>query len=129
MQQSFIASLRNLGVEYVDGLVLHSPLGSFEETLEAWRALEAVHPDGARRLGISNCYDPAFFARLFDDGGNHTHAAEPGGSLPLYPGWDIERSNIKVAKVPSPSTGAPRKVRMWWCRRAVAAATLARKSS
>lgn len=61
--QSFQASLRNLGTDYLDGLLLHSPLATIGQTLEAWRTLEKIHLDGgAHRLGISNCYD----ARLLE---------------------------------------------------------------
>jgi len=56
--QSFSASRQNLRTDYVDCLVLHSPLPQFEQTLEVWQALEAVFDSGgARRLGISNCYE------------------------------------------------------------------------
>ena len=55
--QSFARSLENLRSSYLDGLVLHSPLRRAEQTLEAWRAMEAIVGDsGARRIGISNCY-------------------------------------------------------------------------
>lgn len=57
VHESFAVSLRNLGTDYVDGLVLHSPLRSQEDTLEAWRAMEMLADDGrARQLGISNLY-------------------------------------------------------------------------
>ena len=56
--QSFAASLRNLQVEYLDAWLLHSPMPRDDQTLEAWRAMEAfVDSGGVRRLGISNCYD------------------------------------------------------------------------
>jgi len=48
-------SLTNLGLDYVDSLVLHSPYKEHEQTMEAWRAMEqAVHKGLARQLGISN---------------------------------------------------------------------------
>ncbi|KAG8466290.1 hypothetical protein KFE25_002046 [Diacronema lutheri] len=57
VRSSFETSLRNLRTTYVDCLVLHSPLPTHEETLEAWRAMETIHRDGrARQLGVSNCY-------------------------------------------------------------------------
>ena len=66
VRQSFATSLRNLRTDYVDSLLLHSPL-SFEDTLVVWREFEALFRAGkARRLGISNCYDAAFFIRLFE---------------------------------------------------------------
>lgn len=56
--QSFAASQKNLGTDYVDSLVLHSPLRTFAETMEVWAAMEAVRAaGGARALGLSNCYD------------------------------------------------------------------------
>ena len=55
---SVAALLRNLNVTNVtnvDSLVLHSPYRKFEQTLEAWRAMEeAVESGKARQLGISN---------------------------------------------------------------------------
>ena len=55
--QSFAASLRNLRTEYLDSLVLHSPLTTLRETLEVWRVMESlVGGGGVRQLGISNCY-------------------------------------------------------------------------
>ena len=40
---------------YLDTVVLHSPLPTIDETMEAWRTLEAFVPDKIRNLGISNC--------------------------------------------------------------------------
>ena len=58
VRQSHAVSLRNLQTRYLDALVLHSPLPSREQTLEAWRAMEALVDAGSvRQLGISNCYD------------------------------------------------------------------------
>ena len=54
--QSFETSLRNLQTAYVDGLILHSPLGDGRKTMEVWQAMEAVFDGGgAKQLGISNC--------------------------------------------------------------------------
>ena len=64
--QSFNVSLKNLGTEYLDALLLHSPLPTWEETLRAWRAMEELHArGGALRLGISNCYDLRLARALF----------------------------------------------------------------
>jgi diketogulonate reductase-like aldo/keto reductase len=58
--QSFAASLRNLHTDYLDCLILHSPLPTAERTMAAWQAFEALVDAGAvRQLGISNCYDLA----------------------------------------------------------------------
>lgn len=55
--QSFAASLRNLQTDYLDCLLVHSPLPSLTETLEIWRAIEALIDTGKiLQAGISNCY-------------------------------------------------------------------------
>jgi diketogulonate reductase-like aldo/keto reductase len=64
--QSFAASLRNLQTDYLDCLILHSPLPTAERTLAVWQALESlVDAGGVRRLGISNCYSPADIEHLW----------------------------------------------------------------
>ncbi|KAJ5104319.1 hypothetical protein NUU61_001666 [Penicillium alfredii] len=64
---SIRASLHNLrpsndpGTEddaYLDTLVLHSPLPTMAQNLEAWLALETYVPHRIRNLGISNCSLP-----------------------------------------------------------------------
>jgi diketogulonate reductase-like aldo/keto reductase len=58
VRQSFAASLRNLRVDHLDGLVLHSPYAEDKDTLEAWRAMESLCEEGGvRQLGISNIYE------------------------------------------------------------------------
>ena len=57
VRQSCAVSLRNLQTDYLDGLVLHSPLPSARRTLEVWEAMEKLADAGSvRQLGISNCY-------------------------------------------------------------------------
>jgi diketogulonate reductase-like aldo/keto reductase len=59
VEQSFQVSLKNLRTDYLDGLVLHSPLAKERDLMEVWGAMEAiVERGGARQLGISNCYAP-----------------------------------------------------------------------
>ena len=41
--------------QYIDTLVLHSPMATLNETLEVWQALEQYVPNEVRNLGISNC--------------------------------------------------------------------------
>jgi len=56
--RSFEVSRANLKTDEIDSLLLHSPLDSHEETMRAWRAMEAIHAGGGvRQLGICNCYD------------------------------------------------------------------------
>lgn len=66
MEQSLAGSLERLGVDYLDGLVLHSPLASRAATLGAWQAMERWVARGVvRQLGISNCYALAEFDALY----------------------------------------------------------------
>lgn len=43
---------------YIDTVVIHSPLSTLAQTLEAWHALETYVPHQIRNLGISNCTLP-----------------------------------------------------------------------
>jgi diketogulonate reductase-like aldo/keto reductase len=55
--QSVAVSLQNLQTDYLDCVLLHSPLPTMTQTLAAWRALETFIDTGQiRQLGISNCY-------------------------------------------------------------------------
>ena len=57
--RSFESSLKNLKTDYVDSLVLHSPVAPYSMMMKVWGAMEEIHQaGGARQLGISNCYDP-----------------------------------------------------------------------
>ncbi|KAK1922052.1 NADP-dependent oxidoreductase domain-containing protein [Papiliotrema laurentii] len=59
VEQSISKSLSNLGVEYIDSVVLHSPLRTQQATLEAYQTLEGFVDAGKIiTLGISNIYDP-----------------------------------------------------------------------
>jgi len=65
VEQSFQSSLDNLHTDYLDCLVLHSPLADEQDLMEVWGAMEAILERGAvRQLGISNCYAPAQLERL-----------------------------------------------------------------
>ncbi len=58
VRQSFETSLHNLRTDYLDGLILHSPLPRTRDLQAVWQALESIADHGgARLLGISNCYD------------------------------------------------------------------------
>ncbi|MGD0958588.1 MAG: aldo/keto reductase [Methylomonas sp.] len=66
VRQSFQKSLRNLQTDYLDGLILHSPLADRRQLLEVWQAMERIVDDGGvRRLGVSNCYDLTLLKELY----------------------------------------------------------------
>lgn len=62
IRQSVETSLRNLGVDYIDSVLLHSPLQTLEDTITAWKSLERFVPHKVRHLGISNCGFPILSA-------------------------------------------------------------------
>ena len=58
-------SLENLGTTYLDSYILHSPLPTLEQTLEAWKTLGQLQDEGKVRLiGVSNTYDVRILASL-----------------------------------------------------------------
>jgi diketogulonate reductase-like aldo/keto reductase len=66
VMQSFAVSLRNLQTDYLDCLILHSPMPTRDLTLIVWRAFESLADTGGiRQLGISNCYDLADLEHLY----------------------------------------------------------------
>jgi diketogulonate reductase-like aldo/keto reductase len=55
--QSVAVSLKNLQTNYLDCVLMHSPMPTMTQTVAAWRALEALVDAGTvRQLGLSNCY-------------------------------------------------------------------------
>jgi diketogulonate reductase-like aldo/keto reductase len=48
------SSLANLGVTCIDCLVLHSLYPDIQDTLMAWRAMEALVPSTVASLSVSN---------------------------------------------------------------------------
>ena len=65
--QSFEVSKKNLGVSYVDGLILHSPLENIDRSMIAWQAMEQIYNQGGTKLiGISNCYDLEMLKQLYE---------------------------------------------------------------
>ena len=47
-------SMERLGVEYIDLLLLHQPMGDY---IGAWRGLEKLYKDGKlKSIGMANCY-------------------------------------------------------------------------
>lgn len=65
IEQSCQRSLDNLGCNYLDALILHTPLPTLAETLEPWSAMEAIAQSGdAQQLGISNCHHLTLLKQL-----------------------------------------------------------------
>jgi diketogulonate reductase-like aldo/keto reductase len=65
--QSVAASLKNLQTDYLDCLLLHSPMSTMKQTLAVWRTLETfVDAKQIRQLGISNCYELTDLKRLYE---------------------------------------------------------------
>ncbi|HSQ84313.1 MAG TPA: aldo/keto reductase, partial [Desulfobacterales bacterium] len=66
--QSFETSKNNLQTEYVDSLVLHSPMAPHALLMKAWNAMEKIQKTGgALQLGISNCYDTDVIRSFYSD--------------------------------------------------------------
>ncbi|WP_333803244.1 aldo/keto reductase family protein [Sulfurospirillum sp.] len=61
-------SKQNLRTEYLDSLLLHSPLFPYTHLLRAWRTLETLCENGdTHQIGISNCYDLSLVEQLYKD--------------------------------------------------------------
>ena len=54
VQKSLQLSLSNLGLTWVDTLLLHGPMPSIGETIEVWKLMETYVPDQAHNIGLSN---------------------------------------------------------------------------
>jgi len=66
--QSFEVSKRNLRTNYVDSLLLHSPLFPYSNLLQVWETMQNIYQEGgAKSIGISNCYDLNLLKKLYDD--------------------------------------------------------------
>ncbi len=66
--QSFEVSLKNLQTDYVNSLVLHSPIFPYKDLLEVWSAMEQIYENAqTHALGISNIYDLPTLKRFYDD--------------------------------------------------------------
>ncbi|GAA5835092.1 hypothetical protein JCM11251_000162 [Rhodosporidiobolus azoricus] len=67
VRQSLSTSFRELGVSYLDALILHSPMSTRAEHAEVWKQFEAfVHEGKVRHLGISNIYDAGYLEWIFE---------------------------------------------------------------
>eukprot|EP00386_Alphamonas_edax_P001730 GDKI01005194.1.p1 GENE.GDKI01005194.1~~GDKI01005194.1.p1 ORF type:complete len:355 (-),score=72.29 GDKI01005194.1:110-1063(-) len=65
VRESVGVSLKNLQVDYIDSLLIHSPLRTHRDTMHVYHTLEGYAQQGViKQLGISNCYDPQEFNEL-----------------------------------------------------------------
>ncbi len=65
VRTSFEKSLANLRTAYIDSYLLHSPLRTIQQTLEAWRVLIKLQDEGKiRMIGVSNTYDVGILRAL-----------------------------------------------------------------
>jgi diketogulonate reductase-like aldo/keto reductase len=66
--QSFETSKKNLETQYLDSLILHSPMAQHAQLMEVWGAMETIYKaGGALQLGISNCHNPEVLRQLYAD--------------------------------------------------------------
>lgn len=68
VRQSFQASKRNLQTNYIDSLILHSPITPHNQLIQVWQVMEECYQSSeAGQLGISNCYDLKQLKLLYQD--------------------------------------------------------------
>lgn len=67
VKESFRVSLSNLHTDYLDSLVLHSPMRALSDTLAVWKTFEEIYgKGGVRALGLSNTYDLHTLKAVYD---------------------------------------------------------------
>lgn len=77
VKSSFQVSLKQLQTTYLDSYVLHSPLRTFPETLEAWHVLASLQDDGKiRKIGLSNAYDVELIQKLGVESGRKVQVVQ-----------------------------------------------------
>jgi len=81
--RAFDASLKRLGVDYVDLYLIHWPVPSLDRYVETWRAVVSLLDDGrAHAVGVSN-FLPDHLDRLVDE----TGVAPAVNQIEFHPGW------------------------------------------
>ncbi len=65
--EAFDASVKRLGLDFVDLYLIHWPVPAQDTYVETWKAFEKLYGDGrARSIGVSN-FQPAHLQRLLDE--------------------------------------------------------------
>lgn len=68
VHQSLQKSLSNLNTEYLDSLVLHSPMRTYEDTMTVWKIFESFVKEGkVYQIGISNIYSLKLLEKIWDN--------------------------------------------------------------
>lgn len=66
-QQSIEKSLENLKTNYLDSLLMHSPMHKWEDTYKVWCTFEEyVRAGKIKSIGISNCYSLPLLEKLWE---------------------------------------------------------------
>ncbi len=64
---AFDASMKRLGLDYLDLYLIHWPAPANDRYVETWKAFEQLNADGrVRSIGVSN-FQPAHLQRLIDE--------------------------------------------------------------
>jgi diketogulonate reductase-like aldo/keto reductase len=68
VEDSVKKSLENLQVDFIDSLLIHSPITPHIDMLKAWRVMEMLVLDGkVGQIGVSNYYNAEFFRYFCSD--------------------------------------------------------------
>jgi len=67
VRQSIEKSLENLQTNYLDSLLMHSPMRKLEDTIEVWRIFEEYVKAGKiKAIGVSNIYSLSLLEKLWE---------------------------------------------------------------
>jgi diketogulonate reductase-like aldo/keto reductase len=66
--QSLEKSFTNLQTNYLDSLVIHSPMKSYDDTMTVWKIFEEFVSEGkVKQIGISNIYSIKLLEKIWDN--------------------------------------------------------------
>ena len=95
--RAFDASLKRLGLDYLDLYLIHWPYPGQDLYVETWRRFEKLYADGrVRSIGVSN-FQPAHLQRLLDE----TETVPAINQVELHP-W-LQQRELGSS---TPSTGS-----------------------